>query len=491
MLDDPPAPFPASLASRVVSQTDGFVDDDALAASGRAAQQAPDALIEITSDPVDERRCAIVEVRKPVGVLGELADGLHGAGMAAAVADAREGHAVRRAERGLALAAAAVAVGAELRTRARASRAGSRAARWARETPLLVSCGLGWNTVVIGGTPRGRSYPGVAALTGDGAVATCRSSATARRRIDPINSANAAGVRDCAPSLRAFSGIGVHLDHETVGARRDRGPRHRRHQVAVARGVGGIDDHRQVRQRLDHGHRAEVERVARRRLERADAALAEDHVRVAVSHHVLGGEQPLLDGVAQPALQEHRAACAADSLEQREVLGVAGADLEHVGVLRHQVHVCRGQHLGDHRQPGGLTRFGEVAQPVEAEPAKRVRRRARLEGASAEHARARVRHIPRGREHLLAALDGARSGDDDEGSVAEADAGDIDHGWLRMPLPRDLLVRLAHRDRVDHAGKIADRVAYRARVAAEHADREAIRAGQLDRLETALADVPR
>src|ERR1700730_10037654 len=125
VLDDPPAPFPASLASRVVSQTDGFVDDDALTASGRAAQQAPDALIEITSNPVDERRCAIVEVRKPIGVLGELADGLHGAGMAAAVADAREGHTVCLAERSLALAAATVAVGAELRARARASPQGA------------------------------------------------------------------------------------------------------------------------------------------------------------------------------------------------------------------------------------------------------------------------------------------------------------------------------------------------------------------------------
>jgi len=54
VLDDPPAPFPASLASRVVSQTDGFVDDDALAVPGRAGKETPDALIEVASDPVDE-----------------------------------------------------------------------------------------------------------------------------------------------------------------------------------------------------------------------------------------------------------------------------------------------------------------------------------------------------------------------------------------------------------------------------------------------------
>src|SRR5580700_5009116 len=39
VLDDPPAPFPASVASRVVSKTDGFVDDDTLATPDRAAQE--------------------------------------------------------------------------------------------------------------------------------------------------------------------------------------------------------------------------------------------------------------------------------------------------------------------------------------------------------------------------------------------------------------------------------------------------------------------
>src|SRR5580700_52432 len=58
-----------------------------------------------------------------------------------------------------------------------------------------------------------------------------------------------------------------------------------------------------------------------------------------------------------------------------------------------------------------------------------------------------------------------------------------------MPLPGDLLVRLAHRDRVDDTGEIADGVAYRPRVAAEHTDRKPIGAGQLDRLEAALADM--
>ena len=269
-------------------------------------EQAPDALIEVARDPVDERRRAVVDVREAVRVLGQLADRLHGAGMAAAVADARERNAVRGAERGLALPSTAVPVRAELRVGAGAPAKRARLGPRTRPRRCAQSWGLGSYKVVIGGTPRGRSYPGVAALTGDGAVATCRSSATARRRIDAINSANAAGVSDCAPSLSAFSGIGVDLDHQPVRTGGERSSSHRRDQRSVAGGVRRIDDHRQVRERLDHGHRAEVERVARGGLEGADAALAEHHVRVAVGHDVLGGEQPFLDGVAEPALEEHR-----------------------------------------------------------------------------------------------------------------------------------------------------------------------------------------
>ena len=51
----------------------------------------------------------------------------------------------------------------------------------------------------------------------------------------------------------------------------------------AARGVGRVDDDRQVAQLLEHRDRRDVERVARRGLERADAALAEDDVDVAAA----------------------------------------------------------------------------------------------------------------------------------------------------------------------------------------------------------------
>ena len=76
--------------------------------------------------------------------------------------------------------------------------------------------------------------------------------------------------------------IGVHLDDHAVGAGRDGRQRERQHQVEAAGGVARVDDHRQVAGELDDGHRADVQRVARGRLEGADAALAEDDVAVAL-----------------------------------------------------------------------------------------------------------------------------------------------------------------------------------------------------------------
>jgi hypothetical protein len=81
--------------------------------------------------------------------------------------------------------------------------------------------------------------------------------------------------------------LGVHLDEQAVGARGHRRERERRDERRAAAGVARVDQHRQVRLGAEHRHRGHVERVARRRLEGADAALAEDHALVALHAHVL------------------------------------------------------------------------------------------------------------------------------------------------------------------------------------------------------------
>ena len=133
------------------------------------------------------------------------------------------------------------------------------------------------------------------------------------------------------------------LDDQAVGA--DGGARqgHRRNEGPMPGAVARVDDDRQVRPGAQDGHRREVERVARRGLEGADAALAQDDVRVAGGEDVLGRQQPLLDRRAQAALEEDRALALADRLEQDEVRHVAGADLDDVDVLVEGRHVVPGR----------------------------------------------------------------------------------------------------------------------------------------------------
>ena len=123
-------------------------------------------------------------------------------------------------------------------------------------------------------------------------------------------------------------------------------------RLAAARGVARIDDHRQMRELLEDGDRHEVKREAIGGLERADPALAQDHVSVALVEHVLGGHQQLLERARQPALEQRRPARPADLGEQRVVLHVARADLEHVGDLEHRLQVAGVHQLGDDRQAG-------------------------------------------------------------------------------------------------------------------------------------------
>ena len=116
--------------------------------------------------------------------------------------------------------------------------------------------------------------------------------ARGRRRAKPANSAV---VSACGPSLSASAGFGwtstIRPSAPAATAARLSGS----HELAPPGRVARVDDHGQVRALLEHRHGREVERVPRRALERADAALAQRHVVVALAEDVLGGEQQLVD----------------------------------------------------------------------------------------------------------------------------------------------------------------------------------------------------
>ena len=177
----------------------------------------------------------------------------------------------------------------------------------------------------------------------------------------------ASGVIDCGPSERARSGSWwtstIRPSAPTAAAPRDIGD----HLVAPAGAVRRVDQDRQVRDLLDRRHHGQVERVAREVRERAHAALAQDHLVVALGEDVLGRHQELLERRGEAALQQHRLLRAARALEQREVLHVAGADLDRVGVALDEVDAVGVDRLGDDGQP----RLLAGARPGSAAPPRR------------------------------------------------------------------------------------------------------------------------
>ena len=94
-------------------------------------------------------------------------------------------------------------------------------------------------------------------------------------------------------------------------------------------------------------------------------------------------------GRADAALQQDRLARLAHGLEQRVVLHVARADLQHVGVLGDHRDVLGGHHLGDDRQAGLGARGGEHLQALLLVPLEAVGAGARLERTAAKAGRAR------------------------------------------------------------------------------------------------------
>src|ERR1022692_2360972 len=108
---------------------------------------------------------------------------------------------------------------------------------------------------------------------------------------------------------------------QAVGADRHPGAGERGNQAAFARGVARVENHRQVRKLVQHRHGGDIAGIAGGGLEGPYAALAQNHVRVAVGHNVLGGHEQFLDGGTHAAFEQHRTAAAAQRIQQRKIAG--------------------------------------------------------------------------------------------------------------------------------------------------------------------------
>ena len=113
---------------------------------------------------------------------------------------------------------------------------------------------------------------------------------------------------------------------------------------------------------LHRGHNAEVERVAGVVGEGADSAFAESDVVVAFAHDVFRGHEEFFQRGRHAALQQHGLSGASGALEQRKILHVASADLDHVGIFFDQVERFVVDGFGNNLQAELLANFRHDAQ---------------------------------------------------------------------------------------------------------------------------------
>src|ERR1700731_3407670 len=156
--------------------------------------------------------------------------------------------------------------------------------------------------------------------------------------------------------------------------------------------------------------------------ERAHAALAEHYVVIAFAEDIFGGHQEFVERGRHTALEENWFFGAACALEQREILHVAGADLNHVGVFFDEVEAFVVDGFSDDAEAVVLADLRENFEAVFAEALKAVRGSARFVGAAAEKFYAGFLDAFGGGEALLFAFHRAGAADQANVFAAEENA---------------------------------------------------------------------
>ncbi len=234
------------------------------------------------------------------------------------------------------------------------------------------------------------------------------------------------GLQGLHPVGDGLFGLGVDLDDDPVGPHGDGRAGERRHVLPVARRMARVHDHREVGELLEDDDGREIQGVSRGRLEGADPPLAEDDLAVALREDVLGRHEELLDRRHHPPLEQDGLASLAHFFQQGEILDVARADLEDVGIGLDEIHVGG---IYDLRHDGKPRALADLLQELEAllfEALEAVGRGAGLEGAAPEDMGAGLlRHVGALHE-LLLRLDGAGPRHDDEPRPADLDLAHAD-----------------------------------------------------------------
>ncbi len=224
----------------------------------------------------------------------------------------------------------------------------------------------------------------------------------------------------------------VDFDEESIGANGDGSAGKRKNFVAFAGAMAGIDEDGKMTALFDGGDDGEVERVAGKIGEGADATLAEHDVVVALGEDVFGGHEEFIESGGHAAFEENGKFGAAGAFEEREILHIAGADLDDIGVLLDEIERFIVDGFGDDAEAVVFADSGEDLEAGEAKSLEAVGRGARLIGTAAEQAHTGRFELLGDGEALFFGFDGAGTGDHGDMRASDEDvsrgSGDANDG---------------------------------------------------------------
>jgi len=219
----------------------------------------------------------------------------------------------------------------------------------------------------------------------------------------------------------SFIGFVVDFDEQAVGADGHRCARERQNFVAFAGAVAGVNENRKVAALFDGRDDGEVERIAGKIGESADATFAEHDVVIAFGEDVFGGHEEFVKRGGHTALEEDGFFGAAGALEKRKVLHVARADLNDVGILFDKIERFVVNRFGDDAEAVRGADFGEDFEAVLAESLKAIRGSPWFVSAAAEESRAGFFDAFCNGHALRFGFDGARASDKSDVFAADED----------------------------------------------------------------------
>ena len=276
-------------------------------------------------------------------------------------------------------------------------------------------------------------------------------------------------------------GLVMDFDEQAISADSDSGAGKRQNFVALAGAVAGINKNGEMAAFFYRWNDGEVERVAGEIGEGANAALAEHDVVIAFGEDVFGGHKEFVERGGHAALEEDRFFGAAGALEEGEILHVARANLDDVGIFFDQVEAFVVNRLGDDAQAKALANLREDFQARFPHALKAVRGSARLVGAAAEQAYSRAGNLFGDGHGLGFAFNGARTGNHHDGLAADGNfpggSGNANDGVFLFGIAADQLIGLANGNTFDDAGKGFESADVNGAAIAGDADGGAHRAG--------------